>query len=153
MNEQQIRQLIQQEIQGHASSARFGLNSIPRHIHNNLDSPYVFQPILIYIGSIDGTGGVNLLPNGWTLAGGVGVYTVTHNLGSDALYVVTASASADFGSGFDVVNISNPNGTSVTFQVFNPSTLSLSVCNFFFSLTVINNRSQQLPTYYGNMLS
>lgn len=43
MNEQQIKQLIQQEIHKNQQAQRFNLNSIPRHTHNGVDSPPVNQ--------------------------------------------------------------------------------------------------------------
>lgn len=147
MNEQKIRQIVQEEYRKNNSNGRFGLQNIPYHIHNGADSPTVFQPNITYIGWISDVGTPILLPKGWTSSGGVGIYVVTHNLGNNALYVVTANASADTGSGFDVVAISNPNGINITFEVFEPSTHSLSVCGFFFQLTVVNNKSTTSPIY------
>lgn len=52
MTPEQIRQIVREEIQKSSSSSRFGLAPISRHIHNNIDSPFVFQPILTYSGLV-----------------------------------------------------------------------------------------------------
>ena len=47
MNEQQIRAVVRQEIDSAISSKRFGLNPIPRHTHNGVDSPPVRQENIV----------------------------------------------------------------------------------------------------------
>ncbi len=41
MNEQQIRQIVQQEMRKYNSTARFSQNPLQRHLHNGLDSPQI----------------------------------------------------------------------------------------------------------------
>lgn len=56
MNEQQIRQLIRQEMRNGQNSSRFGLNSVPFHTHDGVNSPKVKEdnviPSVSVIGSI-----------------------------------------------------------------------------------------------------
>lgn len=54
MNEQQIRQLIQQEIAREKSSSRFGINSIPNHTHNGVDSLRIKEEDLVQSVSVSG---------------------------------------------------------------------------------------------------
>jgi hypothetical protein len=44
MTEQQIRQIVQQELQRSNNAARFGLSNLPNHIHNGVDSPQIPEP-------------------------------------------------------------------------------------------------------------
>lgn len=74
MISQEIQDYVKQQIQASASANRFHLTSIPRHIHNNIDSPFVYQPTQIYTGNITSTGG-GTFPKGWTIDHGV--YNVT----------------------------------------------------------------------------
>lgn len=147
-----IREMIQKGISEAASNNRFSLNPVTRHTHNNVDSPYVFQPIITYVGKISFDGFATVLPKGWTHSGGAGVYTVTHNLPPSTIYIVSAIPSADSGSGSDSVSYSQGTNTSkVTFFVFNTTTGTPSACDFWFSLTVVNNSSPTLPTYSINV--
>jgi hypothetical protein len=148
LTEAQIRRIVQSEMDGSRAESRFGLNPLQRHIHNNLDSPFVFQPILTYIGVINHVGVPVLLPKGWTMqaSGFAGVYTVVHNLGKSAFYAVTANAYNSSGTGYDTITVL-PQENSVTFLVFDPATHGASVCDFNFILTVVNNRATQVPTY------
>jgi hypothetical protein len=41
MNEQQIRQIVQQELQRSNNASRFTVNSIPQHTHDGINSPKV----------------------------------------------------------------------------------------------------------------
>lgn len=139
-----IDKQIQQGIQNQASGARFGLNSIPRHIHNGTDSPPVFQTILTYIGAVNANGGIAIMPKGWGGSGGSGNYTIIHNLGSSAIYSVVATAN-DF---LDSAVICTINQTANNFTVSTWNVIGVLVsCGFTFSLTVINNRSTTLPSY------
>ncbi len=145
MDEQKIRSIVRQEIQSSASGGRFGLNPIQRHTHNNVDSPYVFQPTFIYAGYVGSDGSVLLLPNGWTSSfDGSHTYTVTHNIGS--IYIVNASPIQStnhvcspviepFSNSFDV-SWFDVNGSGTT-------------TGFGFILTVINNKSMSNPIYVG----
>ena len=46
MIDEKDKGIIRQEIQTTYSERRFQLGGIPRHIHNGLDAPITFQPIL-----------------------------------------------------------------------------------------------------------
>lgn len=152
-----IKQQIQQGIQQHASGARFGLSPIPRHIHNNVDSPYVFQPILTYIGVI-GIGvanqnpvTINLLPKGWVVNWiSLGHYSVTHNLDTTQYGCVATAAQSTNVYAVPVVS-SFKNITYFTWldaaTGFNADT------GLSFTLTVIGNRNTQLPVYVGTQIT
>ncbi len=153
MDEQQIRALIRQEIQAGDSSSRFQLHPIQRHIHNNVDSPFVFQPIATYIGIVVWNG-VSLLgatlPKGWSVSRqNVGKYTVTHNLGASVIYVVNAAANQSTNELATPVFTYLPDSFSVVWGGGAAGDVSFSFTDtsFSFVLTVINNRSTQLPSY------
>ena len=56
MNEQQIRQIVQQELQRSNNASRFSINSIPQHTHDGINSPKIKAenviPSVSVIGSI-----------------------------------------------------------------------------------------------------
>lgn len=148
MDEQKTRQIVQQEIQKHASDARFTLNSIPRHIHNDIDSPYVFQPILNYAGIVVWNGVTVIgatLPRGWSVSYvSTGKYIVTHGLPASAIYVVNAIANQSTNMLVAAVVTYFVGSFSITWGDTTPAFYDTS---FSFLLTVINNRSTQLPVY------
>lgn len=140
MDEQLVRQIVQQEIQKNNSGSRFGFNQIPRHIHNNIDSPFTFQPTITYIGLIGLTGTIGILPTGWTVEyTPTGDYVVRHNLNTN-LYSVVAS----------------PVGVEAIIQIITDKNTVEFDANggggptdtpFYFILTNANNKSQTQLTY------
>lgn len=136
---------------------RFNVSSTQRHIHNNIDSPYVFQPILTYIGLINEDGSAAVLPNGWSSVRAGGIYTITHNIESK-----TGLINASFGAPYSIVTQCQGDGILSSFvqeglQVFtvewkNPAGVVFDTA-FSFILTVVNNKSQQLPTYGGDLIT
>lgn len=155
MNDDRIRQIIRQEIQARDAHARFQLVPIQRHTHNNVDSPYTFQPVLTFGGYVrsDGnltkaTGGViasGVFPVGWTVTkNGTGLYQVNHNLGTQQ-YAVTAIPvdGAQFGT------ITSKIDDNFIFQGYNISAGAAVAAdtNFSFILTLLANTSQTLPSY------
>lgn len=149
MIDPEIQAYVKQEIQRQNSVGRFQLTPIQRHIHNNIDSPYTFQPILTYVGLVGYDGTAILLPKGWKItkdAAFAGVYTVTHNLGT-LLYGCVASASQS--TNIYAVPVISAFQNEVDFTWGNVATDLSADTSFFFSLTVINNKSQTLPSYVG----
>jgi hypothetical protein len=147
MNEQAIRALVQQEIKAHSSSARFGLNSIPRHIHNNVDSPFVFQPLLTYIGFVNYDGTSLFLPKGWTInydGGSPGAYAITHNL-STSNYAAIACAQQSTNTVVDVVI--SQFSSSIEFDWFSAGAVAPADTSFTFIISLLNNSQQTNPLY------
>lgn len=227
MTPDQIRQIVRGEIKKNDSGSRFGLSPIPRHIHNNVDSPYVFQPILTYSGlvgvgtavnyvqvtatgafaggenaatltgawpyqtgqfttyfsngdtravnyangsaSVTWSGGlsgaatvdmvadgvnavtVNFLPIGWSVEFDIvdGLYVITHNLGT-TFYAATASA-AQSTNVYAVPVISHFDNT-LELKWADVATAAATTTGFFFTLTVINNKKNTVPSYYGTLV-
>lgn len=88
---QQIRNAMKEEIRISNSNLRFQLTPIHRHIHNGIDSPFIYNPILSYIGYVQLDGVVLAVPQGWSvLKLSTGTYQITHNLNTD-LYVAVVS--------------------------------------------------------------
>jgi hypothetical protein len=54
MNENQIRQIVQEELRRNESGSRFGVKSIPYHTHNGKDSVQIIENSIIPSGSITG---------------------------------------------------------------------------------------------------
>lgn len=145
-NEQNMRNIIRQEIASANNGSRFGVNPTSNHSHTGIDSPYVYQPVLSYIGHINADASAVLLPSSWTVVNsGAGIYTVTHNLNT-ILYSVTANCF--FAGTRDVLQVSNIGLNSFTVNTFfyNPTTLENS--GFTFILTNVNN-SVQAPVKYA----
>lgn len=139
-------------MRGGASNSRFDLTSIPRHVHNGIDSPPVFQPVVTYVGNINDNGFPTLLPSGWTsLQTGTGTYKITHNLGPSANYSLVIQPYLN-GSGmlanFEIPAAANDNYFNVyTYGVGALGGVFALDDAFFFLLTVVNNRSVQIPSY------
>lgn len=141
--------MIQQEMHKSQQVQRFNLNSIPRHTHNGIDSPSVFQPVFSYAGQINPDGTVVLLPSGWTITvSGTGVYTITHKLNT-LLY--TVNANCIFVNSYNVVSITKNANNFIVNTFFYPATPFNS--GFMFNLTNINNKSTIPPGYYGSSVT
>lgn len=150
MNDSQIRQLIQSEIHKTSQSNRFNVQNQGRHIHNDLDSPYVFQPILTYIGFVGYDGSVILLPTGWSITHvGAGEYTITHNLNTQ-LYAVVVTAQQSTNAVVTAIVEERINDFDVSMINHVPA---LEDSSFTFILTNINNKTSKLPAYGGNIAS
>ena len=153
LTEKQVRDIVRQELSQANAAARFQINPIQRHIHNNLDSPYVFQPTMTYIGYVGYDGSTILLPKDWTVEKiSTGFFTVTHNLNT-LQYAVTASpAQSTNETGEPVIETFD---TTVDINWFNYSNGAVSPIafdtSFYFILVVSNNRSTQQPIYGGNI--
>lgn len=153
MNEQQIRALIKSEIQQAANANRFQLASIPRHIHNGIDSPTAFQPILTYVGMVGvpintDPVTVNILPTGWTVRyDGTGSYAIVHNLGTVNYITIATCAQSTNVFGAAVVE-AFPNEVSIAWGDI--STGTKADTGFVFTLTMYNNKRLTVPSYYGD---
>jgi hypothetical protein len=139
MNPQQITNLVQQLMAKSSQSGRFNIQNIPSHIHNGVDSPLVYQPVLTYGGSVTSGGVSQFLPKSWTVKGGGGTYTIIHNLNT-LLYVVNASAQS--GSIATSATLSLNSFVVHTFSSGGPTASA-----FTFTLTNLNNKSTQTPVY------
>jgi len=123
----------------------YSVGKIPHHIHNNIDSPYAFTPIMTYIGAIIYDGSIALAPNGWTVDfDGINDYTITHNLGSDLYAVNVTSAQGNNEVVTAVVGPPFPNSFDVSwFKTVDASKIASS---FYFTLTAVKN-THQYPNY------
>lgn len=150
MNENQVRALIQQQSQASA----FNVPNVPFHVHNGVDAPIVYSPVNIYTGYIPSdadltgatTNGFVFFPQGWTVEydSGSGVYTVTHNLGTDFYTVACTLYGPESIVGYspNVVCLSNQ------FAVVWQSTLGVpAATDFTFQLVQVNNNYQTIPQY------
>lgn len=146
MNPQQVQQMINQSMAKLSQANRFNISSIPRHIHNDIDSPFTFQPVKTYVGSIGADGTIGILPIGWSVTvESTGSYLITHNL-STAIYSVVASANFSYAvpvlqplqNSFEVIMEINGNPTNTAFS---------------FIMTVINNKATKTTQYGGDFTS
>lgn len=153
LDENRIRQIIQDEIKRNESSGRFGFKNIPFHTHNNVDSPSVFLPTITYTGfipsdvSLSGatTNGFIFIPEGWTASLDIAnIYEVTHNLNTD-YYTVSASLYGPEAPNALVPNIiCLPNSFTILWQDY---LLVSYQADFSFQLVQINNRNKAFPLY------
>lgn len=80
MDENRIRQIIQEELRRSTGPSRFGFQNVPYHIHNKVDSPNLPPPSIV---------GFNALPAGTT-----GVMGLNFNLGNVFTSPVTSNNAA-----------------------------------------------------------
>lgn len=96
-----LKKQINTQIQATRTQAGYGMSLIAKHKHTGLDAPKVSYNDLTdlptsgsgtFAGSLNADASVNFLPTGWTASvgtgGQVGVYTITHNLGTTSYAVV-----------------------------------------------------------------
>ena len=147
LDEQKIRAMIKEEIRLSNSSLRFQQTGIPRHIHNGIDSPPVFQQTVTYVGLSSDATGTYAFPIGWTeeqLA--AGRYKIRHNLNSQN-YIVNVTPWDVSGTNFIptvVFDDDYPNSFNVYIVNTTPSYVN---ANYMFSLTQTDNKSITPPRY------
>lgn len=141
----QVKQLIAQD--GNAS--RFRISPSNRHIHNNVDAPFVYLPYQIYAGVFPydiGSSGLleSILPKGWTIETfGAGEYAINHNLGNaNYAFVATASQSTNQ-KAYPVIDCFQ---NQVAIAWFNASGTAVDT-SFNFILVALQSNSGSFPTY------
>lgn len=160
MANENLIQTIQTEISKAASTARFNVQGVPYHIHNSVDAPYAYQPVLTYVGTVE-TGVAAtplppaplLAPKGWTFAyqdpasPTAGQYVVIHNLNTTFYSVVVTPyesipgfptyACADIQLGLN----------DFTINLVDTKTQAAIDHGFTFLLTNVNNKTN-VPVQY-----
>lgn len=154
MDEARIRAIARQEIQTASAAARFQLSPNNRHVHNNVDAPYVFLPYAVYAGfvpyDLTASGLESILPNGWTVRyDATGYYTIVHNLGT-SLYALVADATQSTNA--VVSPVVSPFDNEVTVAWFD-NTDTATDTSFNFVLVQVNNKSDTFPTYNAKNVS
>lgn len=149
MDENKIRQMMQEEIRKSNSSGRFGIQSIPHHTHNGVDSLPVYSPTYSFVGFVpydttDSSLGF-FIPKGWSVANdSTGNYQIFHNLGTQ-LYSFVADTTQ--GTGDKVSCVVSPFNDQVEINWYKTSDGSAVDVSFNFILTQINNRNVSKQTY------
>ena len=149
MDEQKINNLIDKKLREYDAANRFRLAPNNRHVHNNVDAPFVYTPYAFFIGKIFSNGLTSEpFPKGWTVENDTtGSYIVTHNLGPDVQYNVMVTPQ------INPLIASYPCcGVTVSDDVFQvlifDSALQTPLDNtFYFTLSVVNNKSDTFPNY------
>lgn len=150
MDEQKIRKIVQDEIRRSQGASRFGINQIPYHTHDGIDSNPVFLPTITYTGYVPSDGLVTnspfvFLPSGWTVELQVGnIYKITHNLNTDFYTVMACMTGPEANDAFTPLTVCQSNFFEIAWS-FN-STLTLTT-DFQFTLVQVNNRRSSLTTY------
>lgn len=144
----QVKQLIAQD--GNAS--RFRITPSNRHVHNNVDAPFVYLPYQVYAGVFPydaGAGGniESILPKGWTIeTQGTGEYVINHNLGN-AQYAFVATASQSLNNkAFPVIDGFQ---NQVAIVWFNENGTAVDT-SFHFILVALQGNNGGFPTYVTN---
>lgn len=155
MTPEQIRALVQSEIQQANAYARYQLTPVQTHTHDGINSPNVFQPILTYVGTV-GSGSaidpvtVNILPVGWSITYvSSGTYTIIHGLDTD---FYTCVVNAYQSTNVFAVPVIETFAKETSIILADVATGAKVDTGFTFSLTVVNNKKTTLPTYYGNFI-
>lgn len=106
-DEAKIRRIVQDEMRAQGNRDTYSVSSVPRHIHNGVDSPFAFTPTQIFAGHVPYFNDPDLLtiiPQGWIInhlaviatftgafAGGEtsGTLTTNWNQGNNTFFVLT----------------------------------------------------------------
>lgn len=150
-----VQKQIQQGIGQTSQLNRFNVGNTQRHIHNDVDAPYAFQPILNYVGIINldvsSNATVAMLPKGWTVThiANSGIFTITHNLNT-LLYAVVVTPLFS-GNTYEVANAVRSANSFTVRTFFYPAQLADQAFNFI--LTNPFNRLSKMPSYYGTLIN
>jgi hypothetical protein len=149
MDESKVKAIVQREVASQYAARQFGQSAVPRHVHNGVDAPPVFNPTRVFAGNVPSSGNladseVPLMPNGWTVSLEAGnVYKVTHNLGTE-FYTVTACQTGQSAQAIFPETACQDNFFEITWITVG---LATRLQDFQFVLTQINNRATQFPSY------
>lgn len=148
MDTNSLVSLIKQTVAGLQSAARFQLSPNNRHVHNNVDAPFVYLPYTMYGGFVpyDPTDGAleSILPKGWTVShDGTGFYTLHHNLGT-SIYSCVATATQS--TNMVVSAVVSPFQNVTTIGWFDGSSAAQDT-SFNFILMELTNSNASFPTY------
>lgn len=152
MNEERVREIIRQEIQQADSKNRFTLTPINSHTHDGINSPTAFQPIITYVGFIGTLGEAYYLPNGWSVTHpGTGEYHITLPSTNDTLVLAMSASAVNQNTpplaSFPLYVVTIVDENTFGFTWYDGLTNTGLDVLFFFSFTIANNRSAQVPTY------
>jgi hypothetical protein len=151
MDENKIRQIVQQELQRNNNASRFTINSIPQHTHDGINSPSIFSPTITYTGFVPFDGVVAntpfvFLPSGWQVELQVGnIYKITHNLDTEYYSVMVCMTGPEASDLFVPITICQDNFFEISWS-YNNVSLTLQT-DFHFTLVQVNNKRNALPTY------
>lgn len=155
MSPDQIKALVQNEVAMAAAGSQFNLNRVQFHTHNGKDSPYIYTPIITYVGFIKYNGTLDReapFPSGWSIAKGVtGSYLITHNMGT-IFYVaqLTQHWSTVPGANPCVGHVSGVSRNSFQVNWFDSATQVLTDTGFTFAVTNVVNPTPGWPSYRTN---
>lgn len=147
----EVVQLVRQEIAKQNAASRYQLTPTSTHIHNGIDTPFVYNAIISYVGIIITSNLAATLPVGWTIANlGTGITEVTHNLGELDQMVWLATPIGAGGSTIPVpIVVPGPN--VVDFSWFDVSAAGAGApvdTTFMFVGIQVNNKTFG-PTKYS----
>lgn len=156
-NESQIRSIVQQELAKSNSKGQFGVNTMPKHTHNGVDSVSIFSPTITYTGFVPSTGDAFdpnytiILPSGWSLEKvSTGIYNILHNLDTNLYTVTVCNASGEPLSFNEVIPIVIVAQNLFRVHWWDVNSLVFADANFYFQLVQPNNKRNALPTYTLN---
>lgn len=149
MNEEKIRQMIQDELKRQST---YGDPTILPHDHDGNNSPSILAPTFTYIGFVPYTIDATLeraLPKGWTITYfGSGTYQINHNLWTRQrvkFYSFIADATQSTNEKVAPVISSFPDVVSISwFRCTDGTAVDTS---FNFQLTIINTLIKNPVTY------
>jgi hypothetical protein len=151
MDEQRIRQIVRDEMGATGTRDTFNTLNIPRHVHNGVDAPTIFQPIMQYIGDIGYDGTVGLLPQGWLCEHvGTGLYRITHNLGTRNYSTVVSEI---LGPAVLIIPVVENFKNTIELSLLDPVAFAPADSSFVFTVTAVTNKSTNSPSYYGTIIN
>ena len=148
MDEQQIRRIVREEVEKGGALSTYSTLQVPRHVHNGVDSPFITNTTLTYVGYIRSDGSEILIPNSWSAERlDVGTYTIRHNRANDLLYSAISVTATGATVTIPISTVS-PFYDEINVVWFDALNLPAKVdTNFQFTVTTINNSSPGFPLY------
>lgn len=94
MTPENIKKLVMDTIQSTMAAAQYQLSRIGFHTHNGKDSPYTYQPTIVYGGYLNANATLSRnkpFPSGWKIAHPTtGQYNIEHDIGN-TFYTILVS--------------------------------------------------------------
>lgn len=142
MDENKIRQIIQEEIRRNSNQIRFGISAVPQVRQSTTNISANPSSVVTYVASLGAVAAI--IPTGWSYEViGTGDYLITHNLGTNLYSAVVSPLTS---GSLPIASVTpGPNSISVTWsRADGGGTVDTA---YQLIVSQINNRKLSYPKY------
>lgn len=147
-----IKNLVTSTFQSLMASAQYQLSRIPYHTHNGKDSPFTYQPYIVYAGYLNANATLSRnkpFPSGWKIGHPTtGQYNIEHDIGNTFYTVIPTQVwESTTNPPPAVVFVSAIAKNTVQINWFNSATAAPLDTSFYLTVVSVANSKNSPPLY------